>query len=487
MGSLLRSILSIFSGKIAGILLSAIFTPILVRIISQTQYGLYASVLAGFSIITLLSKGGLFDATRKTVAEHTDNPTEVSSVISTSLLLSILYALLTIGIVFVALRLGFVPSRYTPYVWILMGAILFTNVFTIVRGAFYGLQRESVSEVLNVARRLVYTSGGLLLAYIGYDVLGVFAAYVLSFLLLSMLGAVVLTRYATYELPKRGNINTHIKQIASFGGFQLVGGLSAVLLYQTDILLVEYFIGGTATALYKSAITPAEMIWFVPSAIQLAFLQHTASLWSSNAIEEINKNIQTGIKYAVLSLTLFGGGLFALTEPFLTVYFGPDYVDAASTLQILIFGTFFFGITRVTVPVLQATGWVRHTELVTFGALIINILLNITLIPRYGIIGAGVGTGLSYIAIFIGNITLWKYSQFDIVPLRWAGRLVVTQGVFAVLFLSIVQSVNISPWYSLLIFPLLGLALFLGINITTGYIPTKPARPYLRKIANYLR
>jgi len=487
MGSLLRSVLSIFSGKIAGILLSAIFTPILVRIISQTQYGLYASVLAGFSIVTLLSKGGLFDATRKTIAEHTDDPTEVSSVISTSLFLSIVYGLLTTMIVFVALRLEFVPTQYAPYVWVLMGAILFANVFTIVRGAFYGLQQESVSEVLSVAQRLIYMLGGIFLAYIGYDVLGVFAAYALSLLLLSMLGTVVLTRYTPYGLPKREDIVTYGKEIASFGGYQLVGGLSAMLLYKTDILLVEFFKGGTATALYKSAITPAEMIWFVPSAIQLAFLQHTASLWKSNEVKEINENLQIGFKYAILSLTLFGGGLFALTDPFLTIYFGPDYVGAGTTLQILIFGTFFFGITRVVVPVLQATGWVRHTELVTLGALILNISLNVTLIPRYGIIGAGVGTGISYVAIFIGNVALWRYSTFDIVPLRWAGKLIVTQGVFAVLFLSIVQTANISSWVSLFAFPLIGLALFLTINITVGYISTKPARSYLRKVTNYVR
>jgi O-antigen/teichoic acid export membrane protein len=258
------------------------------------------------------------------------------------------------------------------------------------------------------------------------------------------------------------------------------------LLYRTDILLVEFFKGGTFTALYQSAITPAEMIWFVPSAIQLAFLQHTTSLWSSDQVGEINENIQTGFKYSVLSLTLFGVGLVVLAEPFLTVYFGPEYVDAATTLQVLVFGTFFFGITRVIVPVFQATGWVRYTELITVGALVLNVLLNVTLIPRYGIIGAGIGTGLSYVAIFVGNVTLWKHSQFDVVPLKWAGKLVITQGVFAALFLGIVRSVDLAPWLSLLVFPPSGLMLFLGINTTAGYIPTQPAQPYLRRVTNYL-
>jgi O-antigen/teichoic acid export membrane protein len=186
MTSLLRSILSIFSGKVAGILISLVFTPILVRVISQEQYGLYASVLAGFTIVTLLFKGGLFDATRKTVAEHIDDQTEISSVISTSLILSIIYGLLATALVLLSLLLGVIPSRYTPYAWILTGAILFTNVFAVVRGAFYGLQRESVGEAVKIVRRLVYTTGALLLAYIGYNVVGVFAAYAFSFLLLSI-------------------------------------------------------------------------------------------------------------------------------------------------------------------------------------------------------------------------------------------------------------------------------------------------------------
>jgi O-antigen/teichoic acid export membrane protein len=442
--------------------------------------------LAGFSIITLISKGGLFDATRKTVAEHADHSEEVSSVISTSVFISLIYGLSATLLVFLSLLFDLIPATYVPYVWILLSAIIFTNIFAIIRGSFYGLQYESIGETLRIARRLIYSATALLLAYVGYDVIGVFTGYAVSFALLSVLGAVLLLRYSAYGLPKREDIATYGKKISSYGGYQLIGGLSAMLLYRTDILLVEFFKGATSTALYQSAIIPAEMIWVVPSAIQLAFLQHTASLWSSNEIEKINENIQSGIKYAVLSLTLLGVGLSALAEPFLTAYFGSDYVGAAITLQILIIGTFFFGITRVVVPVFQATGWVRHTEFITLGALVLNILLNIFFIPRYGFIGAGIGTGISYVAIFVGNIILWKYTQFDVVPLKWAGKLIMTQGIFAILFFGIVRFASTSPWTSLLVFPPIGFVLFLGINVTAGYIPSQLVHFYLKRIINYL-
>lgn len=486
MASLLRSVLSILSGKIIGILIGLVFTPLLVRIISQNKYGIYASVMAAFSIVTLLSKGGLFDAARKTVAEYAGEASEITSVISVSLFLSVTYGLIVVLGVFLGVHFGIVPTRYITYTLPLVIVILFGNIFTIVRGSFYGLQQESIAEILQVARRLSYTALGLLFAYLGYDAFGVFAGYALSFVFLGGVGSFLLVKYTPYHLTTNIPIRKHGKQIASFGGYQLMGGISAMLLYKSDILLVEFFRGSTQTALYQSAIVPAEMIWFAPSAIQLAFLQHTSSLWADRKIDEINQRLQTGIKYAVLSLTLFGVGLFALAQPFLSVYFGPDYVGAKTTLQILIFGTFFLGTTRVVTPVLHATGWVRPSELITVIGLIINLILNVILIPRYGIIGAGIGTGLSYVAIFVGNVTLWNHSQFDVVPLKWAGKLVITQGIFAVLFLGAIRLVDLSSWISLFVFPPLGLVLFLGINITAGYIPTQQVRPYLKRVSEYL-
>lgn len=479
MARLLRSISSILSGTAANVLISLIFTPILVRIVSQEKYGLYVSVLAGFSIFSLLAKGGLFDSNRKIIAENIKDQTKISEIVSLSVLISIVYGITGVSIAALSILLGIVPSRYVPFVWILLIAVVFENVFSIVRGTFYGQQREHVAEVLNIGRRVFYVVAGLTLAYIGYDLIGLFTAYSISFVVIGVLGIIYLFKHFEFSIPSIESIRRHGREIVAFGGFQLIGGLSAAFLYKTDIILVNHFQTSTATALYNSAISPTEMIWFVPSVIQMAFLQHTAKLWAEDDIEGVNEQIQTGIKYGILALTLFGVGLFALAEPFLHVYFGGNYVAAADTLRLLILGTFFFGISRVIVPVFQATGWVRHTELLTVGALLLNVFLNVVLIPRYGIIGAGIGTSISYVMLFVGNVCLWFYSPFEVVSLRWITRLVLAQGVFAVVFLTIVSVADISTLVSLLVFPPLGLVLFLGINAIFGHIPIQVLRSHV--------
>lgn len=481
MASLLRSIMSILSGKVAGLFIGILFTPILVRILSQSQYGLFATVMAGFGIITLVSKGGLYDATRKVVGSGKDDSHRVSKVVSISLLISVIYALLTGVIIMLLSELGIIPETYVSYTWAIITVIFFGNIFAIVRSAFYGVQRESIAEVLDISRQLVYSSVALLLAYIGYGVIGVFTGFAFSFVLFCILGLFVLRRSIPFEIPSRDDFSVYGRELVSFGGFQLIGGMSAMLLYKVDILLVEFFQGQTSAALYQSAIVPAEMIWFVPSVIQAAFLQHTAHLWSNGNIDTINSNLKEGFKYAVLSLALFGIGLFALANPFLSVYFGPNYSESSMTLQILLIGTFFLGTTRVVTPVLHATGWVRESEAITVVGLCVNLVLNVLLIPEYGIIGAGVGTGVSYVVIFVGNVLLWERSPLRVVSVRWAAKLITVQLLFFAVFWLIVSVLEFSPLVSLLVFPPLGLLIFLAMNIAAGYIPIELIREYLHK------
>lgn len=487
MRTLLRSVLSILAGRSTGIVLGLLFTPLLVRVLSQEQYGLYASILAAFGLFTLLSKGGLFDACRKTVAEETPNSIEVQNVISLSLVFSLLYGIIGTVIVSVLLFSGIVPQLYRPYVLILSISIVFANVFSVIRGVFFGIQSELWGEILRVSRRLIYMTTGLFLAYIGYDLYGVFVGYTLSFVVMTSVAGAVLMRKFSLRFPPRETFSTQGKNIATYGGYQLIGGVSAAFLYKADILLVEFFQGSTSTALYNSAILPAEMIWFVPSIIQAVFLQHVAKLWGEDDIEQINENVKTGIKYGTLSLVLFGVGLFGLAEPLLYVYFGEEYISAATTLKVLIVGTFFFGLSRVTLPVFQATGWIRATEFITLAALVINIALNLVLIPRYGLIGAGIGTMTSYIAIFAGNLIIWKQSPIEIVPFGWFGKLIAIQGIFASIFLGTIYISDFSPIISLFGFPIFGLLIFLGLNIFAGYIPLSKLRRAVIDLAKQYR
>jgi len=471
MADILRSLASIFSGRVVKTAIGVAFTPLLVRVLTQPQYGSYATVMAAFAVLSLLAKGGLFDALRKMVAEYASGDPHQSDIVSIALVSSLLYfCVVVVSTALFMSQFRIVSIQKAAYLPLLLLALLFSNLFAVIRGAFYGLQREHVSEILQIVQRATFAGLALSLAYLGFELTGVFAGYLASFVVVAVVGLWFLFVELRIHVPARHKVKSIATELFSYGGTQLIGGLSALLLYKTDILLVRYFRDSTSTALYNAAIVPAEYVWFVPAVMQMAFLQRTASLWADNRIDAINDQIRTGVTYALLSLTLFGVGLYALAGPFLELYFGAEYLSASRPLRILIVGTFFFGISRVVNPVFQATGWIKYTEANTVVVLAVNVLLNLLLIPRYGILGAAIATSCSYVLMFAGVATIWWRSTFAFPDRRFVARILLVQAGFALVFIWLVSTVDLRATLSLLVFPFLGAAIFTGLNVVAGII-----------------
>lgn len=469
---LFGSVFAIFSGRMVVTLLGIVFTPILVRLLGQSDYGVFASVMALFGIVELVSKGGLFDSVRKHVAEHRIGSREQTQIVTASLVLAIGYgAVATVVTVAVVAFLSPSDGGYTNYLLLLAAAIVASNVFTVFRSVFYGRQQERVAERLSILRELTYTTVALVLAFVGFGVFGVVLGYTIAIYVSAIAACVVVYRTLDIDLSRSATtVKRHGRTVAVYGGLQATGGIAALLLYKTDILLVQYFRTSAETALYKAALTPAELIWFVPSVIQAALLQNVSDHWSNGRIEAINENVKIGLKYAFLTVTLLAVGLFGLAPEFLSIYFGTEYEASALSLRILLVGTFFFGLSRILVPVLQATGWIRYIESVTVVALVVNVGLNLLFIPRYGIEGAAVATAISYCVIFVGSLVIWRATDFELPNAGLVVRLSTSLGLFALIYVPITMRYDIGLVPSLLVYPVFGGLSFVVLAYLLGLL-----------------
>ena len=84
--------------------------------------------------------------------------------------------------------------------------------------------------------------------------------------------------------------------------------------------------------------------------------------------------------------------------------FGPEYLESAQILIILTMATLIQAFLGAAGPTLSMSGRTKLVLLNTIGAFIINILLNIFLIPRYGIVGAAWATFISLTLIGLVRI-----------------------------------------------------------------------------------
>jgi len=98
------------------------------------------------------------------------------------------------------------------------------------------------------------------------------------------------------------------------------------------------------------------------------------------------------------------------------VFFGAEYIDAAQALPILAAGFFFSVAVGRDRETLSALGDTRVIMYANGAGFMINIILNLILIPRYSFVGASVTSMLSFGAVHaVVTFVLWY--RYDIIPL----------------------------------------------------------------------
>ena len=244
---------------------------------------------------------------------------------------------------------------------------------------------------------LAFFAPGLLSAANVFVVHSVVAAVTLGLALMILYK--VQPRHAGSDNPtvnSRGWIAA-ILPLAAIAGLQMIS-------HNTDILMLGIMTTDTDVGLYRVALSGANIALFGLTTANLVLQPHFARAWQANDNRRLHKlatagaRISTAASLPVLAIFWFGG------TSLLTFVFGDAYASAFWALILLCLGQSVSALFGSVGNLLIMSG----REKIALGGMVIstvsNITLNWVLIPRYGIEGAAIATGLS---IVIWNLCLW--------------------------------------------------------------------------------
>lgn len=220
-------------------------------------------------------------------------------------------------------------------------------------------------------------------------VLGAVVAQMLGTLTGIVLGLVLLARLPGGPFRVRTDLAA---DLVRFGFVWYGRNLSTSLNYRLDALLVFYFQGGYAAGLYAVAVSVAELLQFLPNAID-AVLFPDVSRGAKEAVEERTARLS---RFTVL-IALAGGTLFAVIGyPLLYLMFGKAFTAGYPALLLLLPGMVVLGQSKVTFSELLGKGYARYPALASWVALGATVVLDVLLIPRLGIAGAAIASTIAY-------------------------------------------------------------------------------------------
>ena len=199
-----------------------------------------------------------------------------------------------------------------------------------------------------------------------------------------------------------------LKEELKYGIPLYLSALFLYLNYRVDQAMIKVYINETALGIYALSVTLAELAKMVPDSVVSAF---TGKLY--NCSEEEKKSIV--IK--TIKLSFYMTALISLIgiccKPLITILYGEEYAKAGLSMIILLIGIPFLTVGKVSSVYFYTNGKTKVHMRIAFAVLVLNLITNFILIPKYGIYGAAITSTVSYFFYGIVYLIILKKYQID--------------------------------------------------------------------------
>lgn len=163
--------------------------------------------------------------------------------------------------------------------------------------------------------------------------------------------------------------------------------------YKIDIVFLESMVSLSDVGVYSVGVTLAELIWQVPTAISTVLFARTAN--STSDLEASERTAKL-LRISLPPLLLMSLAMWGFSPLFVRLFFGTDFIQAGTVIRLLLPGIVMMVLHQVLYADISGKGQPLLVLNIYIVTLVINVLLNMILIPLWGINGAALASTISY-------------------------------------------------------------------------------------------
>ncbi len=414
-GKTARGALGTFALKVGGTGLGFASSILLTNLLGATSFGAYALAFAWVNLLTIPAVLGLGELLVREVSVYRTREAwgHLKGILrwanGAALLASLLIALTATLIVWSVQGLS--PSSLAL---IVAFSSLPLAALTLVRqAALRGLNHVIAGQVPEMLVRPVLLIAFVVGAYlflgsefnaawaVGMSV----AATGVSFLVGAWLLRRALAREVTQATP-------HYQMgawLRSALPFLLIGGV-LIINARTDIIMLGFLGTQTEVGIYRIVAQGAALIAFVLAAVNAALSPVIAKLYAQGEREKLESTIRRTTRIIFLCSLPLALGLILFGGPFLRI-FGPEFPAGHAALAVLSLGFLVDAAAGSVGQMLNMTGHERDSAKAIGTSAVLNVALNLLLIPRLGMVGAATATATS-MAVYNTLLAAFVYKRF---------------------------------------------------------------------------
>jgi len=230
---------------------------------------------------------------------------------------------------------------------------------------------------------------GALMAYLGTNI----SSLVALTLLLRVEGGLFLPNWNPSVM----------RSTLSFGLKGHVGNILQFFNYRLDMFIVNYFLGPGDVGIYSISVGLAELLWHFPNAVSFVIFPKAAS-----TKPEVMNIFTPRVFRITLGLTTLGAvGLILLGKPIVLFIYSSVFLPAYVPMLALLPGVVLVGGAKVLTNEIAGRGYPHYNSINAGLAMVLTVVLDLILIPQYGVLGAALASSIAYTVIFFAAICFY--------------------------------------------------------------------------------
>ncbi|RXZ83391.1 flippase [Paenibacillaceae bacterium] len=367
---------------------SFLLSVVMARLLGPEGKGILTAVLVLPTLVVTLGDLGVRQASAYFIGSKRYTPQQVTNSLGVLWLITS-----TLTVVMVAAISWFQTSSTSQWMLYLLAAatVPLNLLFKYSNGIMQG--REMISKI-NIGNLLGLAGNAIgIILFMWLIKLGVIGGLITQMLMAGLM-AWYAVKIVGRVAPIRFEVDKAVMSDIFRKGISYAAALFILQLnYRINFFFLEPAVSAEQLGYFSVGINMAELIWQVPAALSLVLFSRSAN--SKTSGEAVNRAVRL-LRITLCLLFVFCLGLALLARPFITLIYGADFTEAYSVLQLLLPGVFFMTIVKILHPDLAGRGYPLYAFWIYILPLIINIVLNIKLIPAYGINGSAAASSISY-------------------------------------------------------------------------------------------
>ena len=426
-----------------------VLTPLYLNYLGLDQYGLYQMIYAIASYILILDTGINTAMVRYISKYHATNDYESEKNFAAHCLITVvtIVVLMTVaGLIMNAFLLDIYPtitaeeaSVAHQLMLIMLLVISGTALERFVSGCVSAYEHFTVNNVVSVVKLIFKILLTILFLYIGMGVIAVALVDVIIIFATIIFLSIYTIRQLHFKIKLDKFDFTLIVDLISF---MFPVFLQSVVVYingYVDKTVLGIMTSKADVAIYSVATTFTTVFNALPYAISGVFLPKATKMifgGNYNSDDLTNFVIRPG-RYQFMLCGGFASGFALFGREFISLWSGPNTVQAWTVAMIIIIPNMIPLIQHTVISILDALKKRLFRSVALLLISVINVIISVFLVEKYGIMGAPIGTAFAFIVGYgvIMNIYYQKEIKIQI------GRLFKT--IFSKTWLCLIPSVAI--------------------------------------------